>query len=53
MYLCVFVFVLQVIKWIGGCDYLVSLGVSTIAEIPKDTSGIAEALKVLQWIENV
>ena len=43
---------LQVIKWIGGCDYLVSLGVSTIAEIPPDACGIEKTLEVLQLAIN-
>ena len=38
--------ILQVIKWIGGCDYLVSLGVSTIVEIGPDKCNIEKNIEV-------
>ena len=38
--------ILQIIKWIGGCDYLLSLGVSTIVEITSDKCNIQKNLEV-------
>ena len=41
---------MQVVKWIGGCDYLVSFGVSTIAEITPDKFNFENVLKVLEFV---